>query len=375
MTVEKIEDCLGIIGGGQLGRMLSMAAANLGINVTFVDPSQTAVTKHVAKQHLCSPFDDKQSLETLFSASKAVTFEFENVSVEALKNKAFTDKLSPNLDALYIANDRIREKEFFQQCGLQVAPYVGLTETSSLSDQQFLAKVSEAADSLGYPLIIKTCSMGYDGKGQISLSDCSSLGKALELKSSDRLVVEKRVSFSREVSALAVRNKKSEVLVYPTPENVHKDGILFSSIVTESEPIKELDQAIRAVVEKLDYVGVLAIEFFEVDGKFLVNEMAPRVHNTGHWTIEGTVSSQFENHVRAVMGMPLGSTDLRFPCAMLNIIGRLPDSGSILKIPGTHLHLYGKEPRAGRKLGHLTIEARTVAELQSRLDAAKALIF
>lgn len=363
---DKTNNCLGIVGGGQLGKMLALAASNLGIQVLFLDPSEQAVAQHVAKQ-LCAPFDDKPSLEDLFNCCKAVTFEFENVSLEALKAFSSSDKLFPSLDALFVANDRIREKEFFQKCGLDVAPFVALTETDLLSDSDFLSKLSEAAESLGYPVILKTCALGYDGKGQVSIHGSDSLKKALDLKSSKRLVLEKRINFKREVSTIAARGRSGEVVVYPTPENVHKDGILFSSTVLEAEPLAPLSQAITTILNKLNYVGVLAIEFFEVEGKYLVNEMAPRVHNTGHWTIEGAVTSQFENHVRAVMGLPLGNTNLRFPTAMLNIIGVVPDTEEILKIPGAHLHLYGKEARVGRKLGHVTIEAETKVALEQRV--------
>lgn len=368
---------MGIVGGGQLGRMLALAASTLGLETLFIDPSKDAVAQYVAR-HLCAAFDDKSALEELFANCKAVTFEFENVSLEGLKGLGTLPNLFPTLEALYVANDRIREKEFFQKCGLEVAPFFALVDTDKISEDQFFENISKAGEELGYPLILKTCALGYDGKGQVSISssqlDTATTTKLLELKTSCRLVIEKKVSFSREVSAIAVRDRAGNVVVYPTPQNVHKDGILFTSTVSDPTPIPELKIAIEKILNRLNYVGVLAIEFFEVGGKYLVNEMAPRVHNTGHWTIEGTVTSQFENHVRAVMGLPLGLTDLRYPTAMINIVGTVPDPIKLLSLSGAHLHLYGKEARLGRKLGHLTIEADTTKELESRvLEALKVI--
>jgi len=368
---------LGIVGGGQLGKMLANAAGNLGIETLFIDPNSRAVARHVAK-HLCKPFNDHVALVELFASCSAVTFEFENVSIEALKKVGILEKLAPNLEALYVSNDRIREKEFFQQCGLEVAPHVAVTETSIRSDEQYLLEIGKAGERLGYPVIVKTCSLGYDGKGQVSIAerelDPQTITRLLNLKSSDRLVVEKKVEFSREVSAIAARDKVGNIVVYPTAQNIHKQGILFSSVVTETEPLPELSEAIHKVIERLNYVGVLAIEFFDVGTKFLVNEMAPRVHNSGHWTIEGSVTSQFENHVRAVMGFPLGVAGLRFPTGMINLVGEVSNIDRMLRIPGAHLHLYGKEPRAARKLGHLTIEAPTSELLKHRIEEAAELI-
>ncbi len=364
---------LGIIGGGQLGKMIAIAAANLGIQSSFIDPSGSAVAASVARQ-IKADFDDKAAIEQLFNDSDAVTFEFENVSVEAIKALGDLDKLSPNLEALFVANDRIREKEFFRSCGQKVAEFEALTDCKNLNEQDFLQKAEEAIRRLGAPVIIKTCSLGYDGKGQVSVKsdnlDETIKKQIIEIKNSDRLIVEKKVNFSREFSVVAVRSKEGEVRVYPVPTNVHKEGILFSSVVVKQQTDLKLQSAVEAIMHKLKYVGVLAIEFFEADGSYLVNEMAPRVHNTGHWTIEGAVTSQFENHVRAVMGLPLGDTSLRFPVAMLNIIGHEPDADKVLSIPGAHLHIYGKEPRAKRKLGHITIEAADERQLMERVGLA-----
>lgn len=358
---------LGIVGGGQLGKMLAAAAGAMGIECSVLDPSSDAVAMKVAR-HLCAPFDDETALRRLFGDNEFVTYEFENVSIAALEKVGGSEKLAPNTKALQVANDRIREKEFFSRLGLEVAPYVALTETSKMSPEQLSAAVTSFGAKNGYPLIVKTCALGYDGKGQVMVGSAAEAARASVIAKSDRLIIEKKVSFSRELSVLAVRNRKGEIAIYPTPVNEHREGILHTSIVVEAEPNASLAAAAQKIMNELSYVGVLAVEFFEVDGRMLANEMAPRVHNSGHWSIEGSVTSQFENHVRAVMDLPLGSTELRFPTAMVNLIGRLPNTKEILKIPGTHLHLYGKQPREGRKIGHVTIEAKDCGQLESRLE-------
>jgi len=365
---------LGIVGGGQLGKMLAIAASNLGIESVFIDPSHEAVAKHVATQ-IKAEFGDQKAIKQLFAECSAVTFEFENVNLQALKEAADVTKLAPNLEALYIANDRIREKAFFQECGLEVGPYRPLPDCSALDDKTFFTKVSELSFELGFPVIIKTCSLGYDGKGQLQLLSKEDLqtkaAELLQLKTADRLIIEKKLDFEFETSIILARSISGEIKAYPSPINVHKQGILFSSTVTAADLNPVLVDAATKVANKLNYVGILAIEFFCFAGKYLVNEMAPRVHNSGHWTIEAAITSQFENHVRAVMNLPLGSADLRSPVVMFNIIGNNPDSEKILKIPGAHLHMYGKEPRPGRKLGHVTIESSSREKLDSIIENAR----
>lgn len=364
---------LGIVGGGQLGKMLAIAASQMGVQSTFIDPSAEAVAAQVSRQ-IRAEFNDETAIKSLFVESDAVTFEFENVSLQALNLPQFKDKLFPSCAALSVANDRIKEKKFFKECGLLTAPFLALTDVSELSDDDFCEIVTKGGEELGYPVILKTCSLGYDGKGQVTIKtpeiDENLRMKLSALKKSNRLVLEKRIAFQREVSVLAARGRAGEIVVYPTPTNVHREGILFTSTVVENEVIPELRQAAESILKKLDYVGLLAIEFFEIDGNYLANEMAPRVHNTGHWSIEGAQTSQFENHIRAVLGLPLGSTMLRQPTQMINIISQIPDLVSLAKIPGVHIHLYGKAARPGRKLGHITLEADSKYALEETSNLA-----
>lgn len=353
---------IGILGGGQLGYMLALAGYPLGLHFRFLDPSPEAPVGRIA-QRVTAAFDDMASLEKFASGLELVTYEFENVPVNAAQFLAERVPVYPPPAALEAAQDRLNEKQFFQKLG------IGTTEFLPL---QSAAELDDAAKKLGLPAVLKTCRMGYDGKGQWILRTAEDVARAKSELPSVPLILEKFVSFARELSILAVRSRSGETAFYPLVENHHRNGILRFSLA----PAPRLDQAVqrsaedaaRRVLESLRYVGVLAIEFFECNGRLLANEMAPRVHNSGHWTIEGAITSQFENHLRAVLGLPLGSTAATGHSAMLNLIGELPEASEILAVPDAHLHLYGKSPRPGRKLGHVTVRAASPERLALRLS-------
>ena len=368
---------IGILGGGQLGYMLALAGYPLGLRFRFLDPSPEAPVGRIA-QRVTADFADEPALEKFVAGLELVTYEFENVPVAATRFLAERVPVYPPPATLEVAQDRLREKALFHRLG------VATTEFAPVSNSKTL---DAGIRKLGFPSVLKTCRLGYDGKGQWMLRNDAdvanakiSLGEELGSTNSNgsdpsqkqpAFIVERFVSFSRELSILAVRGRDGEVAFYPLVENRHHGGILRLSL----GPAPALDSAIqseaeiiaRRVLEALDYVGVLAIEFFECQGRLLANEMAPRVHNSGHWTIEGAVTSQFENHLRAILGLPLGSTAAPGFAAMLNLIGDTPSTPDVLAIPGAHLHLYGKSPRTGRKLGHVTLCADTFERLSANL--------
>ncbi len=392
---------IGILGGGQLGYMLALAGYPLGLHFRFFDPSPEAPVGRIASR-VTAEFSDEAALEKFASGLELVTYEFENVPVNAVRFLAERVPVFPPPAALEAAQDRLREKQLFLDLGIPTTDFAPLTDRDALD---------AAVKKVGLPAMLKTCRMGYDGKGQWLLRTAEDVARAknelpgsielLRASSSDAFrttnsakvasssrsaerssaggdstndapfILERFVKFSRELSVLAVRGRTGETAVYPLVENHHRGGILRLSLA----PAPLLDPAIQraaedaanSVFEELQYVGVLAIEFFERDGRLLANEMAPRVHNSGHWTIEGALTSQFENHLRAVVGLPLGSIHAIGSSAMLNLIGELPDPAEVLAIRDAHLHLYGKSPRAGRKLGHVTLRAASAEQLASRL--------
>jgi 5-(carboxyamino)imidazole ribonucleotide synthase len=352
---------IGILGGGQLGYMLALAGYPLGLRFRFLDPSPEAPVGRIA-QRVTAEYSDKVALDKFANGLEVVTYEFENVPVEAAEFLAERVPVYPPAKALEEAQDRRREKKLFQRLGIATTEY---------ADVSGAAELDAAVKTLGLPAVLKTCRMGYDGKGQWMLrtrEDVEKAGNELQDASS---ILEKLVPFTREVSLLGVRNRAGEIAFYPLVENHHRRGILRLSLAPAPNLSSALQQAAedagRKVLEALEYVGVLCIEFFELNGRLLANEMAPRVHNSGHWTIEGAVTSQFENHLRAVLGLPLGSTATIGHSAMLNLIGELPVTEEVLKVANSHLHLYGKEPRPGRKVGHVTVRADQPEKLQQRL--------
>lgn len=361
---------IGILGGGQLGYMLALAGYPLGLHFRFFDPSPEAPVGRIASR-VTAEFSDEAALEKFANGLELVTYEFENVPAAAVRFLAERVPVFPPPAALEVAQDRLQEKQLFQHLGIPTTEFAPVHNREALDS---------AIKKVGLPAILKTCRMGYDGKGQWPLRSTEDIARAKsELPAAGPgdteieapFILEHFVPFTRELSVLAVRARTGETAIYPLVENHHRGGILRLSLA----PAPRLDPAIqraaeeaaRSVFDKLQYVGVLAIEFFEQDGRLLANEMAPRVHNSGHWTIEGALTSQFENHLRAVMGLPLGSTHAIGSSAMLNLIGELPDSAEVLAIRDAHLHLYGKSPRAGRKLGHITLRAASAEQLGSRL--------
>ncbi len=333
---------VGCIGGGQLGRMLALAGAPLGVRMRFLDPAPNACAGDVGELVLGS-YDDPDGLDQLAAGADAVTFEFENVPVAAARRAgAF-----PGPRALELGQDRLVEKELFRRLGIGTAPFGGLDET-------------------GLPALVKSRRLGYDGKGQRVV-------EADEPLAEDDLA-EGIVAFDRELSIVAVRGREGDTAFWPVAENEHRGGILFTSRAPASAAPQQAAEAVATrLLDELEYVGVLAVELFDVDGELLANEFAPRVHNTGHWTIDGAQTSQFENHLRAILGLPLGSTAARGESVMVNLVGSAPPLDRLLAVPGAHVHLYGKEPRPARKLGHVTLVDATdeaVAEVAALAEDA-----
>jgi 5-(carboxyamino)imidazole ribonucleotide synthase len=357
---------IGILGGGQLGYMLALAGYPLGLHFRFLDPSPEAPVGRIA-QRVTADYTDQAALEKFSSGLELVTYEFENVPAEAARFLAERVPVYPPPAALETAQDRLAEKDLFRKLGIATTEFTPVSNPGELD---------AAVKTLGLPAVLKTSRMGYDGKGQWILRTAQDVAKAKSELPPVKLILERFVPFTRELSVLAVRSRNGETAVYPLVENHHRSGILRLSLAPaprlEPPSQRAAENAARRVLESLKYVGVLAIEFFEHQGELLANEMAPRVHNSGHWTIEGAVTSQFENHLRAVLGLPLGSTGPAGHCAMLNLIGDLPDSSEVLAVPDAHLHLYGKSPRPGRKLGHVTLRAASPERLALRLSELPA---
>jgi 5-(carboxyamino)imidazole ribonucleotide synthase len=352
---------IGILGGGQLGYMLALAGYPLGLHFRFLDPSPEAPVGRIAHR-VTAEYTDEQALQRFAQGLEVATYEFENVPVEAARLLAERTAVYPPVNALEEAQDRLREKTLFKKLGIPTTEFAAL-ETAEEFDV--------AMKKIGLPAILKTRRMGYDGKGQWMLRTKEDVEKAREALPAVPLILEKFVAFGSEVSMLGVRSRTGETAYYPLIENHHRAGILRLSIAPAAKQTAELqgaaEEATRKVLETLGYVGVLCIEFFALNGRLLANEMAPRVHNSGHWTIEGAVTSQFENHLRAILGMPLGATTAIGHSVMINLIGEVPEEAPVLAVANTHLHLYGKEPRPGRKLGHVTVRAENVEKLKARL--------
>ena len=340
---------IGILGGGQLGRMLGLAGIPLGERFTFLDPSPDSPARLVGDL-IVAEYDDLDGLDRLAAAADLVTYEFENVPASCVDRLAERVTVFPTASALEVAQDRLLEKQTLEGAGIEVAPFASVESPED---------ARTAAANFGYPIILKRRRGGYDGKGQAVVLHESQVDDAFFSLGGKDLIAEQLISFDRELSIIAVRAKDGSFAAYPLVENHHKDGILRLSFA----PAPDLDTFLQRsaenyaeqLMQSLDYVGVLTLELFEFDERLLVNEIAPRVHNSGHWTIEGAETSQFENHLRACLGLPLGRTDSVGWSAMVNLIGEVPEVARIARTPGAHIHLYGKEPRPGRKLGHVTI--------------------
>ena len=355
---------IGILGGGQLARMLTLAAAPLGVRCSVVDGSADACAGQLAPLRVAD-WRDLASLEQFAAAVDVVTFDFENVPAATAEWLRQRVPVYPSPEALAVAQDRISEKLLFRSIGLDTPDFAAVSTR---------AELDAAVARIGVPAILKTRRLGYDGKGQFRLrgaADVDAAWQALGAQTTPHgLVLEAFVPFTRELSVLAVRGRDGEFRTWPLTQNWHHQGILaLSHAPAEVAPelAAQAVQTARALAEKLDYVGVFALELFEHQGRLLGNEMAPRVHNSGHWTIEGAVASQFENHVRAVLGLPLGATTLRAPSLMFNWIGALPGPlAAALSLDDVHWHDYGKEARTDRKVGHATLACADGERLLAR---------
>ena len=364
---DPVQTTVGILGGGQLGRMLSLAGYPLGMRFRHLDPKPGSPTSSLDDQ-VQAEYDDPEALDEFARGVDVVTYEFENVPVESARRLQEHVDVHPPPEALEVAQDRLPEKEFFRDLGMETAPYRRVDSRDDLN---------AALANLGPPAVLKTRRGGYDGKGQRILRTGADVEEAWEELGGRPLLLEGMVDFEREVSILGVRGRDGDTAFYPLVENHHLEGILYASHApapdTSPEVQEKAEEYSRRALEALDYVGVLAIEFFQVSGgRLLANEMAPRVHNSGHWSIEGAETSQFENHMRAVAGLPLGLTDPVGHTALVNVLGTIPEVPSVLEIPGAHLHLYEKSPRPRRKLGHVTIrcdDEREAADRVKRLHA------
>lgn len=357
---------IGVLGAGQLGRMLALAAYPLGIQVRCYDPVADSPAAPLA-EFVTAPYDDADAISRFVNGLDLITYEFENVPralVEALVDKL---EVLPPPAALGVAQDRVEEKSLFAHHGIPSAQFCAVDEARHIAG---------VAVRVGFPCLLKTRRLGYDGKGQALLRDADEADGVAARWGDVPSIVERFIPFERELSLICVRGRQGETRFYPLVENFHEQGILRVSIAP-AENLghfqRDAQKMAMRVMDALGYVGVLAIEFFVHNGRLLANEMAPRVHNSGHWTVEGAVTSQFENHLRAIAGWPLGDTAPRGHSAMVNIIGTLPDARDVLRMADAHLHLYGKAPRPGRKLGHVTVCASDAPSLAKRIKAVQAL--
>ena len=349
---------IGVLGAGQLGRMLALSGYPLGQQFLFLD-REPGTPAHQVGQSLVGDFTDPKLLDKMARHCEVVTVDWENVPAASLQRLATRTRVAPPVLALATAQDRLLEKILFTKLAIP---------TNSCMAVDSLPELHQAAASIGLPGVLKTRRMGYDGKGQFVLRKPADIELAWQALGTQPLLYEEYVPFDYEVSAIGVRGLRGQMVMYPLNRNLHRDGILrltrapWKSTRLESAARRHMYRVLR----HFDYCGVLAIEFFVRKGQLVANEMAPRVHNSGHWTIEGAVTSQFENHVRAITGLPLGDTRATGHSAMINLIGTMPAPGALLREKGLHLHDYGKSPRPGRKLGHLTIVESTAAEADRR---------
>jgi 5-(carboxyamino)imidazole ribonucleotide synthase len=345
---------IGVIGAGQLGRMLALAGYPLALQFRFLDSGTDSPGAQVAPI-VTGAFDDPQSLERLAADVDLVTYEFENVPVAALQKVAQTRPVWPPVEALRVSQDRLLEKQLFEKLRIPTPPFRAVDS---------LAGLHAAVQALGLPCVLKTRRLGYDGKGQRYLRKPADVEPAWAALGGVPLILEGFVDFEREVSLVGVCSTTGEIRCYPIVANTHRDGILRVTLAPLRHPAlqKAAETHLKRVMKHFGYAGVLTLEFFVRRGRLVANEMAPRVHNSGHWTIEGAATSQFENHLRAVLGLPLGDTRPVGHCAMVNFIGTMPPRDDVLALPGVHWHDYGKEPRPGRKIGHCTIVAGSAVE-------------
>ena len=343
--------------------MLALAGIPLGFRFRFLEPGPDPPVRDLGEV-VRGDYDDPDSLRTFGKGLELATYEFENVPAAALERLTDEIPVFPPPSILALTQDRLREKEALGRLDIATADHLPVRERGELD---------QALNRLGVPAVLKTRRFGYDGKGQRVIRSPGGLDAAWSELGGRPLVLEAFVPFRRELSLIAVRDRAGGIVCYPLIENRHEGGILLlSRAPAEAVPADLQDQAealVTRILEDQEYVGALAVEFFETDDGLLVNEVAPRVHNSGHWTQDGAVCSQFENHLRAIADLPLGKSEARGSSAMVNLIGKLPDPARILALPGTHLHLYGKAPRPGRKLGHVNVTGADAGQVDQRLAA------
>lgn len=356
---------IGILGGGQLGRMMGLAGLPLGIDFLFLDPAADACAS-AAGELLQAEFGDVSAARRLAERVDVATIDFENVPRETAEALQQTCPLYPAPNSLGACQDRLSEKTLLTDLGVGVAGFQPVWSRSDLA---------EGLERLGYPAVLKTRRFGYDGKGQAVLHDEEAAERAWQDLGENELILEAFVPFDFECSLVAVRGHDGEIRFWPLTRNVHHNGILALSRpgVVPAPLQATAEEHMRRLMHHFDYRGVLTIEFFVTGDKLVANEMAPRVHNSGHWTIDGSSCSQFENHIRAVAGLPLGETRMERPCIMFNWVGTLPDRDRALRVPGLHWHDYGKAPKPGRKIGHATLTAETDSQLMDRANEVAAI--
>ena len=358
---------LGMLGGGQLGRMFTIAARTMGYDVVVLDPDKESPAGQLATKHICADYSDQVALDTIAKRCDAITTEFENVPASTLDTLAKTCPVRPGAQAVTIAQDRIHEKNFLKNNGFPTAPFAAIHS---------LEELNAGINKIGIPAILKVSRFGYDGKGQFAIKAASDAGQGWQTLQGEACVLEQRMPLDIEVSVVLARGVEGEVITYPVAENIHEGGILDISIVP-ARINKALEEKVvamaKSIATALDYVGIMAVEFFISNGELLVNEIAPRPHNSGHYTLDACVTDQFEQQVRAVCGLALGDTTLLSPVVMINMLGDIWHNGKapnwqiLLDHPNVKLHLYGKkEARPGRKMGHFSV-------LSSSIDDALAL--
>ena len=354
---------VGILGAGQLARMLAQAGQPMGLEFVFLDPAKDACAAEFGK-HICAGWDDESALEKLARASDVVTFDFENVPEASASLIESFCPVYPPPRALYKSQDRLREKTMMEELGIPVAPFQPVSSRPDLM---------AAAEKIGLPFVLKTRRLGYDGKGQAVLRFQEDMERTWQLLGDSDLICESFVPFQAECSIIAARGLDGQTVFWPLTRNLHRNGILAISMAPAFGQALQsrAESMIQSLLEHLDYTGVMALELFLMDGELLANEFAPRVHNSGHWTIDGAQTSQFENHLRAICGLPLGDTGVSIPSVMFNLLGQMPVSAGPTPEgqnpePGVHWNDYRKTPRDGRKIGHVTVTGDSESELIAR---------
>jgi len=357
-SADRAVRTLGVLGGGQLGRMMGLAGIPLGLGFRFLDPGADACAGATGALEQAA-FDDAAAARALAGRVDVVTFDFENVPDSTARAVEEHCPLYPPPGALGACQDRLVEKTLMDELGVAVGGYHAVSGRTDLLD---------GVSRLGYPAMLKTRRFGYDGKGQAVLRDAEDLERAWQRLGDAPLILEAFIPFDAECSLIGVRGADGDTRFWPLTRNVHDDGILAFSRPGGFAPALQAaaERTMRRLMDHFDYRGVMTIEFFVHEGELLVNEIAPRVHNSGHWTIDGAECSQFENHVRAVAGLPLGGTDMHSHALMFNWVGAFPDRDRLLAVEGVHWHDYGKAPRPGRKIGHATVTADSGAQLMDR---------